>query len=67
MDDVATRDSQEASTLEDTSIPQTCPYCGSQLQARKHKNGTIEKRCVQTQPNELTNAHGMTLYVKPRK
>lgn len=49
------------------TIPTSCPYCGSPLKATPHKNGTIEMRCVKTQETPEFHAHGMTLYVKPRR
>lgn len=48
-------------------LPTSCPYCGKTLRAQAHKNGTIELRCVQIQEEETHQAHGMIMYVKPRK
>lgn len=47
--------------------PTTCPYCGSPLSAIRRLNGTMEYRCVQVEPVDGADPHGMMLYVKAPK
>lgn len=60
------REGPDAEARAQNTIPESCPFCGAPASKRTFVNGTIEVRCVKTEPVGSTLAHGFTLYVKPR-
>lgn len=60
------REGSDAQARAQHAIPTACPFCSAPTQKRTFVNGTIEVRCVKTEPAGGTPAHGFTLYVKPR-